>query len=65
MSRLPGERAPVSALSRASFLAQAARDAQPRALEAITGATPGVLRRPGLFNTSGWRVNSGALSSSF
>ena len=43
MSRVPGERAPVSAPSSASLLTPAARDARPRALEAITGATPGVL----------------------
>ena len=48
MSRLPRERAPVSAPSRATLLApRGARCARPRAREAITGATPGVRRRPG------------------
>ena len=49
MSRVPGERAPVSAPSSASLLTPAARDARPRALEAITGATPGVRKLPAFY----------------
>ena len=51
MSRLPGERAPVSAPSGATLLAPAARDARGRERSRRTGATPGVRRRPGFFNT--------------
>ena len=51
MSRLPGERAPVSAPSGATLLAPAARDARGRELEAITGATPGVRKVQAFRNT--------------
>ena len=52
MSRLPGERAPVSAPSSASLLAPAARDARGRErCEAITGPTPVCVRVQAFLNT--------------
>ena len=66
MSRLPGERAPVSALSSASLASSGgARDARPRALEAITGATPVCLGVQAFLTTKRVARNWAALSFEF
>ena len=66
MSRLPGERAPVSAPSSASLLAPAARDA--RAAESARGDHRGnasVRRRPGFSHHKRVARNWAALSFEF
>ena len=61
MSRLPGERAPVSALSSASLRAPAARDARPRAPHRSQGQRRRVLGVQAFLNTKRVARKSAAL----
>ena len=64
MSRLPGERAPVSALSSASLASSGgARDARPRAPHRSQGQRRRVLGVQAFLNTKRVARNSGALSA--